>query len=562
MLVQHIPLSQLRRSPSLNVRKHGGANVADLVASIPAHTLLHPLVVTEGKGGFDVVDGARRLTAIEQLVKDGNWTGDVPCHVVSGEEAYEASLAGNTIREQMHPADEFDAFSALAKNFTAGEIGARYGKSEKFVAQRLRLGLVAPVILDEYRAGKATLEQMMALAIVDDQKAQIDAWKRGGHDSWMRNPQQLRSFLIAKDLPIDRGLGKFVGVDAYKTAGGTPREDLFGESVTLPDGKLVKKLATEKLEVQVKKLKANGWGWVSVREDFDYAERQKYRQVSGAKPDAKYGVILTVGHDGKVEQHAGLLKPSEKTPAKKATKAKASGGTLGSKKREASEQLRGFRTGVVRAVVRSSGQKALAIVVASMAAERILTFKAHLDPATALVYFEGTGSFESVASRGAIAQADPDGAKHFDAWIAATTSASKKTGLLPYFLAMDEASLLKALRILVARAIDTNGSYSDDEQEATLFEALKHVGVNLAAAWKPTKEWLAKQPRDYILAAIVEAKGKGADVPHVKLKAADLVTAALPLLAGWLPQELRAPAPKAPAKKAAKKKPAKKAAKK
>jgi ParB family chromosome partitioning protein len=565
MQVQHIPLSQLRRSPSLNVRKHGGANVADLVASIPAHSLLHPLVVTPGKGNtFDVVDGARRFSAIEQLANDGAWKGDVPCHVVTAEEAYEASLAGNTIREAMHPADEFDAFAALAKTSTAGEIGARYGKSEKYVAQRLRLGNLAPAILQDYREGKATLEQAMALTAVDDHKAQIEAWRRGAHDSWHRQPQQLRGYLLAKDIKLDSGIGKFVGVDAYKAAGGQVREDLFSDVITLPDGKLVDKIAQGKLDEAAKKLKAVGWGWVLARRSFGYDERQKYRSSSAAKPGPNYGAVVTIGNDGKIETITGLQKPNE-TPAKtakKATKAKTAGGMRGSKEREARDQLYGFRTGVVRAVVRSSSQKALAIVVAAMAAERILSFKSHLDPATALVYMEGMGGFESVAAKGAIAQADPDGSKHFDGWLATTTALAKKSGgILPYFLAMDEAGLLKAMRILVARAIDTAGHYDDDESKAALFEALKHVGVDLGKAWKPTKEWLAKQPREYILAAIVEAKGKGADAPLAKLKAADLVTAALPLLAGWLPQELRAPAPKVAVKKAAKKKPAKKAAK-
>ncbi len=79
----------------------------------------------------------------------------------------------NKIRAAMHPADEFVAMADL---IDAGQpieaVAARFGVSEKYVRQRLRLGNVAPELLDEFRTGAITLEVMMALTLAVDHQSQ------------------------------------------------------------------------------------------------------------------------------------------------------------------------------------------------------------------------------------------------------------------------------------------------------------------------------------------------------------------------------------------------------
>src|SRR5579871_5989939 len=110
-----IPLNKLVLW-SGNVRKTAGADttLAELAASIAAHGLLQSLVVRNGKKGkFAVVAGGRRLMALQQLAESGRIKADyaVPCQVVADDaDATEISLAENAVRENMHPADEFEAF--------------------------------------------------------------------------------------------------------------------------------------------------------------------------------------------------------------------------------------------------------------------------------------------------------------------------------------------------------------------------------------------------------------------------------------------------------------------
>ena len=178
--VRNIPLNKLVLSPA-NVRKTppSAAEDAELKASIKARGLKQNLVVhpaADEKGVHAVTAGGRRLKALQELVAEGVIPADfkVPCLVEQPDEALETSLMENTIRAAMHPADEFVAMAAL---IDAGEtieaIATRFGVAERHVRQRLRLGKVAPELLDEFRAGTIGLEVVTAFTLGADHAAQL-----------------------------------------------------------------------------------------------------------------------------------------------------------------------------------------------------------------------------------------------------------------------------------------------------------------------------------------------------------------------------------------------------
>jgi ParB family transcriptional regulator, chromosome partitioning protein len=76
----------------------------------------------------------------------------------------------------MYPADEFAAMAAL---IDAGEsvdaIATHLGVTERHVKQRLKLGKVAPELLDEFRAARLSLEVMTAFTLGADHAAQLAA---------------------------------------------------------------------------------------------------------------------------------------------------------------------------------------------------------------------------------------------------------------------------------------------------------------------------------------------------------------------------------------------------
>ena len=164
-IVRNIPLDRLVLSPA-NVRKSpaSAAEDAELKASIRAGGLKQNLIVCPDQGEperFAVTAGGRRLKALQELAAEGAIAADceVPCLVEEPDAALETSLMENTVRAAMHPADEYAAMAALIDGgATVEAVAARFGVSERHVRQRLKLGKLAPELLDAFRAGKVSLE--------------------------------------------------------------------------------------------------------------------------------------------------------------------------------------------------------------------------------------------------------------------------------------------------------------------------------------------------------------------------------------------------------------------
>jgi ParB family transcriptional regulator, chromosome partitioning protein len=75
--------------------------------------------------------------------------------------------------------------------------------------------------------------------------------------------QSVRNALTVGRIPASDRLARFVGAEAYETAGGRIGRDLFETDVVFfDDGELLQKLAGERLEAAADGLRAEGWAWV------------------------------------------------------------------------------------------------------------------------------------------------------------------------------------------------------------------------------------------------------------------------------------------------------------
>lgn len=283
MSTQLIRVDRLHVSPR-NVRKTGGKQVTDLATSILAHGLLHNLTVIADGDRFEVIDGGRRLTALQSLVKSKKLADDlqVPCLVrADSEAAVELSAAANAFTEPMHPADQCEAFKAMIdQGATVADIAARFSVTELVVKQRLKLANVSAKLVDVYRTGKMNLEQLQTLALSDDHGAQEKAYF-GVKNDYERSPHYLRERLTkALVSPNDRRV-QMVGMRAYEAAGGTVIRDLFStrDEGYLTDSLLLDQLVAEKMQATVEALEAAGWSWVELKPDFDYNARESYAKV-------------------------------------------------------------------------------------------------------------------------------------------------------------------------------------------------------------------------------------------------------------------------------------------
>jgi len=287
-----IALSKLRVSKQ-NVREGTKpADISALAESIATVGLVHPLVVRKAGSVFAVDAGQRRLAALQLLAKAKRWPADrlVPCvHKDAEVDSHLVSLTENVHRVDMHPVDEFAAWKALADAGQSDEaIAAKFGVQPKVITRRLRLANLAPELLRACKQGEIDLEQLMALTVSPDHTAQLTAWKNA--PAWSRTPRQLRAALTKENIASTHPLARFVGVAAYKKAGGHVQVDLFaddpdlgedaGPASYLTNAALLMELAEKKARPIVTQEEKLGWRWVVFTPERQGGVCDKTRRIS------------------------------------------------------------------------------------------------------------------------------------------------------------------------------------------------------------------------------------------------------------------------------------------
>ena len=315
--VLDIPLNKLKKSPK-NARRvpHTEAAIEALAASIAAKTMLQAPVVEpelDGDGqptGFYLVtigEGRRLAQLLRVRRKEIRKTEPVRCVVDLSNDPHEISLDENVTRTDMHPADQFEAFRRLAeeRGYSAEEIGARFGVSAHVVRQRLRLGAVSPRLMQVYRDGELTLDQLMAFAVTEDHARQEQVFEAL---SWNKSAHLIRRMMTEGHVPASDRRAIFVGPEAYAEAGGVIVRDLFTEDSGgwFEDAALLDRLAAGKLAVIAAELREReGWKWAEASIDYPHAHglRRVYpHPVERSAEDTARAAALAEEYDALVSQ--------------------------------------------------------------------------------------------------------------------------------------------------------------------------------------------------------------------------------------------------------------------
>jgi len=606
MQIEMIPLNKLVPSPA-NVRKTGSSvGINELVASIRALGLLQTLTVRPGtKGKYEVVAGGRRLAALKQLAKEKEMPSNHPvaCNILDGD-ATEVSLAENVIRIPMHPADQYEAFKALAD---AGrgqeEIAARFGTSPAIVRQRLKLASVSPRLIEAYRKDAMTLDHLMAFTISDDHAAQEAAWFE--QLPYNRDPSSIRRTLTAAHVECSDTRALYVTLKAYKAAGGGIVRDLFDDEHEgyLTDTALLDRLVAEKLERDAQPVRAEGWKWVEIVPSLDYETRSRFRKVhpeqqplpedkqeeldrlvgeydalaeeSGDDPEpqaaaalevlssridrlseasfvfrpddiAAAGAIITIGDNGEANVLRGLLRPEDRVAqgqgnSSTVVKSKADSANHGLSARLV-EDLTAHRTAALRVELAERPDTALAVLVHALALP--LFYGRAIDATSCLDIRIVTRSLEHSAEGIEEAEAGKKLAAASEAWAAKLPS--EPGDLLGWLLAQDSANLLKLLAFCTASSLDAVHGKQDRADCPRLVNAdrlAQTLGLDMANYWQPTKAgYFGRVPKALALAAVREGVSSQAADNLESLKRDALAEAAERRLASsrWLPPILRA----------------------
>lgn len=597
-----VPLPALKVSPA-NVRKTVSSDSIDeLAKSIHAHGLLQNLsVVAVDDDQYQVIAGGLRLRALQKLAKDGLIADGypVPCNLVGADAAAEASLAENVARSVMHPADEFEAFQKLAtgpEKASAAEIAARFGKTELYVKQRLNLAKVSPKLIAAYRAGEMSLELLQVFTLTSDKPRQERVWKEcnGQRGSWL--VEHVRSALTDKELefPTDDD-ARFVGVEAYKAAGGFVRKDLFSSHAYFADAALVQKLVEQALDAKVEELKADGWAWVEVErgwfnsyffakktpkkrelspeekkqlarlskerdqlrgeidalEEADDSDSEKYYKKSdrfdaiedeiqqvndalltwSAKQKAESGVVLEY-RSGSLRAHRGLIKPAD---AKKAAKDKAK------KAKGAGEPE---ETGLSASMwQRLTGQRTAVLQGLLMNSPKV----AHAVLAYALIqqtlllnrWWPSLGAIrlETMESHFRAASVPDEFPARvncegiLDDW--RSDIPDDPLQALERLLTLPPGDLDKLIAACVATSFNAMAATADTDREPLVQRVARAVGLDMADHWTATRaSFFDHVTKAVIIEAVTEARGADEAKPLLAMKKGDAAQAAEELLAG------------------------------
>jgi ParB family chromosome partitioning protein len=592
--IASIPLNKLLAWNG-NVRKTGvEERLEELTASIAAHGVLQSLVVRKAnRGKFAIIAGRRRYLALSSLAKGGTIPPDapVPCRIVPGSaDATEISLTENVVRAPMHPADQYEAFRELIDSgSTIADIAARFGISEVAVRQRLKLARVSPALLEAYRGGELSLEQIQAFAISDDHEAQERLL--GEMSRWNSDPKDIRAALTQDEIPATDNRARFVSPEVYEMAGGAIRRDLFAQGtdgIFLLNPDILDRLALAKLEAEADKIRQEGWKWVEARPQFDYADRGEFlarrpeplpvseearaeeqrlaeeyqslfessdehdeatqdrldaieariAEIEGTEraftPEtmAVAGAIVSIGHDGDVEVTRGLIRREEAA-------ALEDGETASARNERPAfpaslvESLTEHRSAAIGAVLCGRPEIALAALVHSLAAR---TFSSLLEQ-----------SALQISNRETHLKNDSTGRCEMRVQMAKWSEAlpGDADALWDWCLAQTPDTLLSLLAFCVACSVDGVQRKADRADCDRLLHAQKlsqALGLQMTAWFTPTAaNYFSRVSRADILAALKEAKNLPAKRSWEKLKKSELAALAEREIAGtdWLPQPLR-----------------------
>ena len=174
--VVEAPLAAITPNPHQPRAPIRDQDLVELAASIQAHGIIQPLVVTRALDGYQLIAGERRwraarlagLSTVPVIVKD-----------VVPSEMLELALVENVQRSDLNALEEAMAYHQLTEEFglTQEQIARRVGKSRVAVANTLRLLKATRAVQAALLEGKISEGHARALLGLEQPAAQDGALK-------------------------------------------------------------------------------------------------------------------------------------------------------------------------------------------------------------------------------------------------------------------------------------------------------------------------------------------------------------------------------------------------
>ncbi|OEL09282.1 ParB/RepB/Spo0J family partition protein [Staphylococcus equorum] len=147
--------------------------IKELAESIEEHGLLQPIVIRPiEEDMFEIIAGERRFRAFQSL---GKTHAEVIIRYLDDEETAVVALIENIQRENLSVVEEAEAYKKLLEigDTTQSELAKSVGKSQSFIANKLRLLKLAPKVIERLREGKITERHARAMLSLSEEDQEI-----------------------------------------------------------------------------------------------------------------------------------------------------------------------------------------------------------------------------------------------------------------------------------------------------------------------------------------------------------------------------------------------------
>lgn len=161
--IRDLEISQIKPNQYQPRRTFAPDQLTELAQSLAKNGLLQPIVVRQvGAQQYEIIAGERRFRAAQQL----KWT-TIPALVRNYSDQQSASLAliENLQRQDLNPIEEARAYKKLAamNNLRQEDLAAQLGKSQSYIANKLRLLKLDATVQQALIAGQITPRHGRAL---------------------------------------------------------------------------------------------------------------------------------------------------------------------------------------------------------------------------------------------------------------------------------------------------------------------------------------------------------------------------------------------------------------
>ncbi|MDO4912545.1 MAG: nucleoid occlusion protein [Lactobacillus sp.] len=167
--VQDLELAKIVPNQYQPRRTFSDDSIKELAETLASQGLLQPIIVRSHGNGYELIAGERRYRAAKSL----GWE-KIPAIVDEMDDQKAASLAliENLQRENLNPIDEAKAYSNLMElnDLSQTQLAKEMGKSQSFVANKLRLLKLDPDVQSYLATGKISSRHGRALVGLEPEK--------------------------------------------------------------------------------------------------------------------------------------------------------------------------------------------------------------------------------------------------------------------------------------------------------------------------------------------------------------------------------------------------------